>query len=76
MAAGSNFACRQGAAMSDAKREQLIAEGKLRKDGTRIERCPVCTQELPEGFVIAGSGAGEGETVEASAEAPAAGSEN
>lgn len=39
--------------MSDEKREQLIAEGKLRPDGSRIEKCPVCAQELPEHLTAA-----------------------
>jgi hypothetical protein len=38
--------------MSDEKREQLIAEGRLRGDGSRIERCPTCGQELPEGLEL------------------------
>lgn len=39
--------------MSDEKHEQLIAEGKLRPDGSRIEKCPVCAQELPEHLTAA-----------------------
>jgi hypothetical protein len=53
--------------MSDEKRQQLIAEGKLRADGERILRCPVCTQEIPpelEHLVLAGSAVGEAEAVQ------------
>jgi hypothetical protein len=39
--------------MSDEKRRELIAAGRLREDGTRIERCPVCGQDLPEGTTLA-----------------------
>ena len=35
--------------MSDEKRQQLIAEGKLREDGSRIERCPLCLREFAPG---------------------------
>lgn len=28
--------------MSEAKRSQLIADGKLNADGSRKERCPTC----------------------------------
>jgi hypothetical protein len=59
--------------MSAEKREQLIAEGKLREDGSRIERCPTCTQELPKGFPVAGSAVGEAEIAEAGVETPAPG---
>lgn len=39
--------------MSEEKRQQLIESGQLRPDGSRIERCPVCAQELPEGQTAA-----------------------
>lgn len=32
--------------MSDEKRQQLIAEGKLNSDGTRKLLCPTCKTEL------------------------------
>lgn len=35
--------------MSDAKRAQLIADGRLREDGSRIERCPTCLREFGPG---------------------------
>lgn len=48
--------------MSQAKRDQLIAEGKLAEDGSRVPRCPTCGQELPEGVELEGAVV---ETVEA-----------
>jgi len=35
--------------VSQEKRDQLIAEGKLRPDGSRIERCPTCLREFAPG---------------------------
>lgn len=45
--------------MSQEKKAQLVAAGKLRPDGTRIETCPVCGQELPEHLTAAALAAGE-----------------
>lgn len=40
--------------MSDEKREQLIAEGRLNEDGSRKQRCPCCGTELtPEQYEAA-----------------------
>ena len=60
--------------MSQEKREQLMSEGKLREDGSRIVRCPVCTQEVPDELietVMGTSGAGEGEPTAVGASDPA-----
>jgi hypothetical protein len=59
--------------MSQEKRDQLIAEGKLNKDGSRIERCPTCGTELTaeQAELIRGSAHGEAELIEAGVESPA-----
>lgn len=63
--------------MSDAKRAELQAAGRLRPDGSRIELCPVCGQPLPEGMTTTGladgeHGVGEAVAVEVGALAPEA----
>lgn len=51
--------------MSTEKQAQLIADGKLAEDGTRIPHCPLCGQAWPEGVPY--PEAAVVETVEASA---------
>lgn len=65
--------------MSKEKREELIEAGKLRPDGSRIERCPTCTQEIPDelrDLMLVGSAVGQAEVVEAGIETPAPGEED
>lgn len=39
--------------MTAEKHDWLVAGGKVRADGSRIEQCPVCGQELPEHLTTA-----------------------
>ena len=45
--------------MSAEKHEQLVADGALCEDGSRIEQCPVCGQQLPEHMTAAALAAAE-----------------
>ncbi len=53
--------------MSDEKRAKLIESGQFRPDGTRIEKCPVCGQQLPEHMTTAALAAGDHAVAEAEA---------
>lgn len=64
--------------MSDAKRQQLIEQGRFHPDGTRIEVCPTCHRPFAQGEglpVGPNDAVAEAAPVEASAAAPAPGQE-
>lgn len=49
--------------MSEAKRAELIADGKLNADGSRKRTCPTCGHELTEEEYVAVLGSGPGDAV-------------
>lgn len=50
--------------MSDTKREQLIAEGKLNPDGSRKQACPTCGTAVGETLTQEAYDAARGEVAE------------